>query len=148
VRNGKALDEYVYVTEPVADTPNPPGSFATNGLVEILSLDEKRFLAVERAFSTGIGNTIRLFLADLSRASNVRRLDSIAGVPIRTVRKELLFDVDALGITLDNIEGITFGPRLRTGERTLILVSDNNFSATQFTQFLAFAVRRGALDER
>jgi hypothetical protein len=52
------------------------------------------------------------------------------------------------GDTLDNIEGITFGPRLRTGERTLILVSDNNFSAIQFTQFLAFAIRRGALGER
>ena len=147
-RNGKALDEYVYVTEPVPDAPNPSGSFATNGLVEILALDDKRFLAMERAFSTGVGNTVRIFVADLGRASNVRRLDSIAGVPLRTVKKELLFDLDALGITLDNIEGITFGPRLRTGERTLILVSDNNFSATQFTQFLAFAIRRGALEDR
>jgi hypothetical protein len=148
-RSGKALDEYIYVTETVAEAPNPAGSFSTNGLVEILSLDEKRFLAVERAFSTGVGNTIRIFLADLSRATNVRRLDSIAGAPIRTVKKELLLDLDTLGIPLDNIEGITFGPRLRTGERTLILVSDNNFNAVdQFTQFLAFAIKRGALGER
>jgi hypothetical protein len=147
-RSGKALAEYIYVTEPVPDAPNPPGSFSTNGLVEILSLDKGRFLAMERAFSTGVGNTIRIFLADLSRATDVRRLDSIAGVPIRTVKKELLFDLDTLGIPLDNVEGITFGPRLRTGERTLILVSDNNFSAIQFTQFLAFAVKRGALGER
>ncbi len=147
-RSGKARDEYIYVTEPVAEAPNPAGSFSTNGLVEILSLGKERFLAVERAFSTGVGNTIRIFLADLSRATNVRRLDSIAGIPIRTARKELLFDLDGLGIPLDNIEGITFGSRLRTGERTLILVSDNNFSTIQFTQFLAFEVKKGALDER
>ena len=40
---------------------------------------------------------------------------------------------------LDNVEGMTFGPRLRDGRRTLLLVSDNNFAATQFTQFLLFA---------
>jgi 3-phytase len=34
---------------------------------------------------------------------------------------------------------MTFGPRLRDGRRALLLVSDNNFAATQFTQFLLFA---------
>ena len=35
---------------------------------------------------------------------------------------------------------MTLGPRLADGRQTLIMVSDNNFSATQFTQFLAFAL--------
>ena len=35
---------------------------------------------------------------------------------------------------------MAFGPRLRGGKRTLLLVSDNNFAAAQFTQFLLFAV--------
>ena len=39
----------------------------------------------------------------------------------------------------DNIEGITFGPMV-DGKATLILVSDNNFSGTQFTQFVALQV--------
>lgn len=43
------------------------------------------------------------------------------------------------GIVQDNIEGMTFGPILPTGERSFILVSANNFSPDgQFTQFLAF----------
>jgi hypothetical protein len=50
-------------------------------------------------------------------------------------RKRLLLDLDDLGIPLDNVEGMTFGPR-----RSLVLVSDNNFAATQFTQFLVFAL--------
>jgi hypothetical protein len=56
------------------------------------------------------------------------------------MRKKLLLDLDTLGIPLDNIEGLTFGPRLRDGRQSVVLVSDNNFAATQFTQFLLFAV--------
>jgi len=31
--------EFLYVTDPVASAPNPPDSFSTNGLVELLALD-------------------------------------------------------------------------------------------------------------
>ena len=34
---------------------------------------------------------------------------------------------------------MTFGPDLPDGRRSLILVSDNNFSPAAFTQFLLFA---------
>jgi hypothetical protein len=42
---------------------------------------------------------------------------------------------------VDNVEGMTWGPPLRSGERSLVFVSDNNFSASQVTQFIALAVR-------
>jgi hypothetical protein len=45
------------------------------------------------------------------------------------------------GVKLDNIEGISWGPRLANGNRTLVLVADNNFADNQVTQFLAFEVR-------
>ena len=53
--------------------------------------------------------------------------------------KELLLNLDALGIPLDNVEGMAFGPDLADGRRSLVLVSDNNFAPAQFTQFLLFA---------
>ena len=53
--------------------------------------------------------------------------------------------IDDLGITLDNVEGMTFGPDLPDGRRTLVLVSDDNFSESQVTQFLAFALEGGAI---
>ena len=56
--------------------------------------------------------------------------------------REELLDLASLGLTLDNIEGVTFGPTLDNGDGSLILVSDNNFSTTQFTQFLAFRITR------
>ena len=44
------------------------------------------------------------------------------------------------GIPLDNVEGMTLGPKLPDGRQSLVLVSDNNFAASQFTQFLLFAI--------
>jgi hypothetical protein len=48
--------------------------------------------------------------------------------------------MDDLGIFTDNIEGITFGPKLANGKPTLLFVSDNNFSDKQKTQILLFEV--------
>ena len=39
-----------------------------------------------------------------------------------------------------NIEGITLGPRLRDGRYSIVLVSDDNFSPAQVTEFVAFAM--------
>jgi hypothetical protein len=67
---------------------------------------------------------------------------SIAGRKITPVTKKLLVDLDTLGLPkVDNVEGVTWGPTLPDGERTLLLVSDNNFSASQITQVIALAVR-------
>ena len=57
------------------------------------------------------------------------------------MEKSLLLNLDVLGIPLDNVEGMTFGPSLPDGRRSLVLVSDNNFSPAAFTQFLLFSVR-------
>ncbi len=50
--------EWVYPTEKVvAESP----IFTVNGLVELLPLGNERLLAMERSFSVGAGNTIRIF---------------------------------------------------------------------------------------
>ena len=65
----------------------------------------------------------------------------IAGGPLLGGQvRELVLDFDELGIALDNLEGMAFGPDLPDGRRTLVLVSDDNFSETQVTQFLAFGL--------
>ena len=136
--------EYVYVTEPVAELPNPAGGFATNGLVEMLAIDDTNFIAVERSFSAGAfgaggtGNIIKMFLVSLDGATDVSGFDSLSSTAAFPVSKTLLLDLSTLNIPLDNIEGISFGPLLPNGQRSIVLVSDNNFSATQFTQFIAF----------
>ena len=138
--------QYVYWTDPIAAAPVPPTAFAVSGLVELLPLNNEFLLSMERSFSVGVpgtGNSIRLYRVALPGATNVDGVAALAGAlgAIRPAEKTLLFDLDTLGIPLDNVEGMAFGPDLPDGRRSLILVSDNNFAAAQFTQFLLFAVR-------
>jgi 3-phytase len=136
--------QWVYVTDPVAEKPVPETAFSVNGIVELLPLDDDTLIAMERSFSVGApdtGNTIKLYKVDLRGATNVNGVASLAGVDYRPVRKTLLLDLDRLGIPLDNVEGLTFGPRLHHGRRSVVLVSDNNFAPTQFTQFLLFTIK-------
>lgn len=137
---GEPQAEYIYEIDPVPSALIPVGFFRANGLVELLALNDAEFLAIERAFSIGVGNTIKLFKTSIAGASDVSRIDSIVGESIDAMRKDLLLDLDVLGIALDNIEGVTLGPALPNGRQSLILVSDNNFSLTQVTQFLAFEI--------
>ena len=141
LRSHKADKQFVYPVGPIVEPPVPAGQFAVNGLVEVLPLSQHELLAMERSFSVGAGNTIRIYLGELGRAQDGDRFDSLAGLlgPIRVAQKTLLLDLDVLGRTLDNVEGMTFGPRLPDGRRSLVLVSDNNFDPLAFTQFLAFA---------
>jgi 3-phytase/alkaline phosphatase D len=140
--SGERLAEHVYVVEAVAESPPLPGLYRTNGLVELLG-GNGMLLALERRYVMGVGNGARIYRLDLTSASDVRdrpALASLPHLPYTLVRKTLLLDLGALGIALENLEGMSWGPRLPSGERTLILVSDDNFSGFQSTQFLAFAL--------
>lgn len=144
LRKGRLDRQWVYETDPVAQPPVPATQFSVNGLVELLPLDDDSLIAMERSFSVGApgtGNSIELYEVSLRRATNVNGVDSLQDLDcLRPARKRLLLDLDELGIPLDNVEGLTFGPRLKGGRRSVVLVSDNNFAATQFTQFLLFAL--------
>jgi hypothetical protein len=145
LRTGRLDRQYVYVTDPVAEPPVPATNFSVNGLVELLPFNDEFMLSMERSFSVGApdtGNTIKLYSVAFPGATNVDGVDSLAGMlgRVRTAEKTLLLDLDTLGIPLDNVEGMTIGPTLPDGRRSLVLVSDNNFAASQFTQFLFFAL--------
>ena len=131
LQTGRLDRQWTYETDPVAEPPVPANQFSVNGLVELLPLNNEFLIAMERSFSVGApgtGNTIKLYRISLSRAGSAS--------------KTPLLNLDKLGIPLDNVEGMTFGPRLPDGRRSVVLVSDNNFAASQFSQFLLFALDR------
>ena len=142
---GQADRQFVYEDDPIAEPPVPATQFAVSGLVDMIALNKHSFLTMERSFSVGApgtGNKIKLYRVDLHGADDVSGFSSLAGVfGIEPVEKTPLLNLDVLGLPLDNVEGMAFGPKLHGGLRTLLLVSDNNFAATQFTQFLLFAYK-------
>ncbi|HET6287050.1 MAG TPA: esterase-like activity of phytase family protein [Amycolatopsis sp.] len=144
-RFGPVLAQYAYPQEKVFASPNPPGAFATTGISSLLAVDQAdptRYLVMERSFVTGVGNKIRIYEIDTKGATNILKTPSLADAKkVKPVKKRLLADLADFKLsTVDNVEGMTWGPRLPNGERGLVLVSDDNFSATQVTQFIALAV--------
>lgn len=157
-QTGQPGAEVVYPIEPLPVPPNPPTGFAVNGLVELLALDGQRFLALERSYSSGgvtpgvsvttgrpTGNVIRLFLVDTRDATNVAGWDSLRGREVQAASKRLLLDLttlrndDGSPLSLDNVEGLSWGPE-HGGRRTLLLVSDNDFSGNRQTHVIALGV--------
>ncbi|ODG98245.1 hypothetical protein A4S05_09990 [Nostoc sp. KVJ20] len=141
--NKQPEKEFLYQTEPVAPFLNLIGKFAS-GLPDLLALDNQgHFLSLERSF-TGLGFAISLFQVSLEGADDIHNIDSLLAVDaknIKPVQKRLLLDLRKLDVLLDNIEGLTLGPKLPNGQQSLILISDNNFNSLQRTQILAFQIQ-------
>lgn len=141
---GAAGAQYAYALPPIPVDAVPGAPFGPdNGLPELLALSDTQFIAVERAFAFGVGNTIRLTLAEIMPdTTDVSSFDSLVGATYTPMRRELLLEMPITfdGITLDNIEAISWGHTLANGNRTLVLAADNNFSGTQVTQFIALEV--------
>ncbi len=138
----KAVAEYAYQIDPVAHPPLTPGGFKINGISDILSFSNNQLLVVERSFSTGnLSCTIKVYLADISRADNIINVNSLKDTTgIKIIPKQLLLNMDDLGIFIDNIEGVTFGPTLANGKRSLLFIADNNFNPLEQTQVLLFEI--------
>lgn len=134
--------QFAYKLDPVAHAANPENEFKINGIPDILSIGNNKLLVIERSFSTGrLACTIKLFLTDLNNATDIKNIPSLkANNNFVPAAKKLLLNMDSLGIYIDNIEGVTFGPLLPNGHKTLLFVADNNFNALEKTQFLLFEV--------
>ncbi len=158
LETGLPTAEYVYEVDPITNAPDPEDAFADAGLVDLVALDNQgTLLALERSYSTGAegrGYSGKLFLVHTQGATNVVDTDAIPSVEDdgsielnvdAPVQKELLFDLDDLGIVIDNVEGLALGPVLEDGRQSLVIVSDDNFSGfgPQESQFITLALDLG-----
>lgn len=128
------VSEQLYVMEP------PAAGAQFHGLTEILAIDQGgHFLSLERTFGTN-GMAVKLFQLSIGGATDTTRIDNFRGTlpGVQPIQKKLLLDLTQLGFRLYNLEGLTLGPVLPDGSRSLIVVSDNNFAPQEPTQFLLF----------
>lgn len=144
-REGEQINQLAYPVDAIPETPGID-KFADNGVSAILALDEQRLLVVERAAVQNqqgkFKNFIRIYVADTSAARDVSGIESLLDARYQALSKELLLDLTSLDelLKVDNIEGIAWGPLLDNGNKSLVLVSDDNFNRSQVTQLLAFEV--------
>ncbi|MFE6172360.1 esterase-like activity of phytase family protein [Streptomyces sp. NPDC056464] len=123
------------------------------GVPEVQATPDGRLLVLERGFTAGVGNTVRLYLADPRHATDTSGVENLTGQDgVRPVRKTLLTDIvtcPSLGATakqpqpnplLDNIEGMAVTGYSK-GRLKVLLVSDDNQNAAQTTRFYQLRVR-------
>jgi hypothetical protein len=123
------------------------------GVPEVQALPDGRLLVLERGFTSGVGNTVRLYLADPRHATDTSAVENLTGQSdVRLIKKTLLADLvdcPTLGATakqpqpnplLDNIEGMVVTGRSK-GAWKVLLVSDDNQNAVQTTRFYHLRVR-------
>ncbi|MFE2320976.1 MULTISPECIES: esterase-like activity of phytase family protein [unclassified Streptomyces] len=122
---------------------------------DITSTGDGRLLVLERGYTPNVGNTVRLYLADLRHATDVTGTQTVAAGQrgVRLIKRTLLADIancPSLGATtkqpqpnplLDNIEGVTVAGHTRDGRVKLLLVSDDNGRSTQTTRLYSLSAR-------
>lgn len=146
----KATKQFAYQLEHISKPSS--GSINLNGVTAILEFKENHFFVLERAYQNefgSYGNTIRIFEAIIDEATtNILEIDSLKSTKFKTLNKRLLLDFDVIKNKLtdkiiDNIEGITFGPTLSNGNKSLILISDDNFQiyGKQLNQFILLEIK-------
>ena len=137
-------DRAEIISEHLYQLDSPPLGAIEHGLPEIQSIDTSgHFLTLERSFGL-FGFRAKLFQTTMAGATDTSKIASFKGnTTIQPIQKQLVFDLQQLDIYIDNLEGMALGSRLPDGSQTLLLVSDNNFSSRQITQFLLFKFKQG-----
>jgi hypothetical protein len=116
-------------------------------VVELLTVPgTTRLLVLERQLTRPVQprqRRIRIYEVDFAQpdATDISQRPALREQRITPLRKTLVFDSSRDGLRhLDNLEGLTWGPEVR-GRPTLLLVSDDNFSNTQQTEFVLLGPR-------
>ncbi|WP_298209359.1 esterase-like activity of phytase family protein [Acidovorax sp.] len=136
--NGRVLRQIAYQPDAVPHKSPLPGGYTTNGVSEILADGPNHLLVLERSYTLGVGNSVRLYRIPLAGVSDTLGLAALAPGNHTPAPKTLVADFAHLGLKhIDNIEAMAWGPPLPSGSRVLVFVSDDNFNPAQVTQFIA-----------
>ena len=141
VETGRALRQVAYQPDPVPHASPLPGGYTTNGVSEILADGPNHLLVLERSYTLGVGNSVRLYRIAVQSGNDTLALPALTPGNHVPVRKTLVADFARLGLKhVDNIEAMTWGeplPGPAGPRRVLVFVSDDNFNPAQLTQFIA-----------
>ncbi|HZG38510.1 MAG TPA: esterase-like activity of phytase family protein [Nodosilinea sp.] len=110
-----------------------PSGAVINGLTALLAIGPGgHFLALERALGLR-GMQVKLYQLATGGATDISTIPSLQGdvSGIAPIRKQLVLDFANTPVAVDNLEGMTLGPRLPDGSQSLLLVSDNNFAGVR-----------------
>jgi len=139
--SGHAVRQFAYQPDAAPHPRRLPFGPELNGVSEILADGPHHLLVLERAYSVGRGFAARLYRVDTRTGSDTLELPALRPGNHTVAPKTLVADFAALGLAVDNLEGMAWGAPLASGACVLVLVSDDNFNPAQTTQFIAAQYR-------
>jgi hypothetical protein len=140
------VTEHAYLTDPAF------AEEADYGIADLAALASDDFLVLERGWTKGVGNVVRIYRAALEAGAACDDSIPLTGESV-VLSKRLFVDLaklDARGLPsppapqvtplMDNYEGLALGPRLPDGRRSIIVASDDNARRDQVARILVLAV--------
>lgn len=129
---------------------------AANGVNEILAVNDREFLVIERDGRAGINATFKqIFKIDIANATDINGITSLpaSATPSGVVPVTKTAFIDLLNPSFglagasfpEKIEGLAFGPDLPDGRHLLMVASDNDFIAANPSNIYAFAIDKTSL---
>jgi hypothetical protein len=106
--------------------------FSVRGVSELFWLRDRHILVIERGLQVGLDgvkHSVQVYQVELPELNK-------AGVTPE-LKKTLVLDLGRLGRPVPNIEGAAWGPEI-DGQKTVVLVSDNNFMSGVASEFWFF----------
>ena len=122
---------------------------AVNGISDVLADGPEHLLVLERSFAPPLRFGARIYRIStrVDAGSDTFGLPQLTAANHQPVLKTLVLDLADAGLaSVDNLEGMSWGPPLADGSRVLLLVSDNNFNPAEVTQFIALRQEHGRCD--
>jgi hypothetical protein len=126
--------QFAYVTETSAFRVPWGGT----GVSDLALLPNGELLVLERVVGN-FGLSAEIFRAELRGATNVSKIPALEGATYAPVGKTRLFSQATLS---NNFEGISLGPMLEGGWRSLILLADSGGGTTHY--LMPLRIRWGA----
>lgn len=133
-KNFEAVAEYAYQVESLGEGE------VFRGVSEMLAVSDKRILILERGAlltTKGLAYSAGLYLVDLDKATDVKKIEKLSSKGIKIAEKKKIWD---FGVDVPNFEALSWGPLLEDGRKSLLVMSDDNFSKDEVTELVIFAV--------
>jgi len=146
------IDPYqtTLISEHLYEMDLAPSGAVLHGVPEIAVLDQGgHFLSLERSYGFQ-GFSIKLYqlasggATDISTVNSLRATEGNDISGINPIQKELVLDLSTLNMPLENYEAMTFGPTVAGRNKSLLMMSDDNFSPDQETRLLVFKIDQSA----
>jgi hypothetical protein len=141
------ISEHLYPLEaPDAALDEAPAKERYQGLRDLVSIDNAgHFIALEQSHSEMKGDRMVLYQLATGVATDIAGMRTLPPTlkGIVPILKKPLLDLADLNLPLHNLQGLTLGPQLADGSRSLLLISDNAMNPGVPTQVVMLRLGSG-----